>query len=60
MDMLRIGFDQYLGNFSLLDVSEVESDLILFVAEVNEKIKKSCFMFDVLEIEKNTTDYQFF
>ena len=60
MDVLRVGFDQYFYNFSLLNVSEVESDLILFVAEVNKKIEKGGFVFDVLEVVKNATDYQFF
>ena len=60
MDMLRIGLDQYFDYFSLLNVSEVESDFIFFVAKVNKKIEKGGFMFDVLEVVKNAADYQFF
>lgn len=60
MNMPGIGTDQKLDYSTFLNISEVEGDLVLLIAKVDQQVEKGGFVLDGLEVVENATDYQLF
>ena len=60
MDVSWVGFNQKSEYVSILNVFEVESHFVLFVAKVDKKVQEGSLVINVLIVEENTFEDLFF